>query len=521
MDVLDYNYLIIGSGLAGLYSAAYASKFGKVALLTKSTIEISNSYWAQGGIAAVINEEDDIKFHVADTIEAGRGLCNKEAVTVLVEDGQDRIFDLISMGMLFDTENGKLALGLEGGHSKRRILHAGGDATGKKIVEFLKYSIKNNKNITVYENTFVYELMVHNNICYGAKTFNTKTNLNSLFKAKGTVIATGGASGIFQRSTNPKTSSGDGISLAYNAGAIIRDIEFIQFHPTVYHSPLKQSFLISEAVRGEGAYLVNSAGKRFMLDIDPLAELAPRDVVAKAIFYQLKNNNKVYLSLSHLNSEKIKKRFSTIYNELKTHNLDLTKDLIPVAPAAHYCVGGIQTDLEAKTSVNRLYACGESASTGVHGANRLASNSLLECLVFGKLAIDSINSCTDISFYSDKLNEISFDPSALKILEEFKDKIALLLTDCCGIIRNETELNFALTELDTFYKSFTFDKTEFNNIQIDMLFSVAKLLITAAKERKESRGGHIRTDFPGEDNSFTVHLIQQKELGIVKSDIYN
>ncbi len=521
MNIYDYDYLIIGSGLAGLYSAAYASKFGKVALLTKSTIEISNSYWAQGGVAAVINEEDDIRFHIADTIEAGRGLCNKDSVEVLVEDGKDRIYDLISMGMKFDTENGKLALGLEGGHSKRRILHAGGDATGKKIVEFLKFAIKDNKNIDVYENTFIYDLIVDKNVCYGAKAFNTSDNLNYLFRAKGTLVATGGASGIYQRSTNPRTSSGDGISLAYYAGANICDVEFIQFHPTVYHSPLKQSFLISEAVRGEGAYLVNSDGKRFMIDIDPLAELAPRDVVAKSIFYQLKNNQNVFLSLAHLNSEKIKKRFSTIYEELKKHNLDLTKDLIPVAPAAHYFVGGIQTDLDAKTSVNRLYACGESASTGVHGANRLASNSLLECMVFGKRAIDSINNCNDDHHFPVNLKEIVFDNSMVKILEKYKNEIAVLLTDCCGIIRTEKELVFAKNEINKLKQDFLFNPNEFNSIQINMLFSVADLIITAANERKESRGGHIRIDFPKENDLYIIHFLQQKDNGIFKANIYN
>lgn len=521
MNILRYDYIIIGSGLAGLYTAAYASKFGKVALLTKSTIEISNSYWAQGGIAAVVTEEDNVELHVADTLEAGRGLCDKDAVEVLVEDGHLRIFDLIEMGMNFDTENGKLALGLEGGHSKRRILHAGGDATGKKVVEFLKHYIKGNNKIDVFENTFVYDLIKTDNFCAGLKAFNGIDKINYTIFAKGTVVATGGASGIFSKTTNPRTSTGDGIFLAYNAGANVADMEFIQFHPTVYHSPNKKSFLISEAVRGEGAYLVTEDLKRFMPEIDKLAELAPRDVVAKAIFNKIKQGYKVFLTLKHLNPEKIKKRFSTIYAELKNYGLDLTCDLIPVEPAAHYFVGGIRTDLNGATNVKGLYAIGEAASTGVHGANRLASNSLLECLVFGKRAIDTINSSNSVTDkYLDLMyGDIYADDDSFAEYEVLKEQIAVLMTNNCGILRTGEELIEALTTIKKLSENVNIIENEFNSFRKEMIVKVAELIINSALERKESRGGHNRKDYPYEDNNFIFHILQNKEKGIFYSKV--
>jgi L-aspartate oxidase len=516
MNILKYDYIIIGSGLAGLYASAYASKFGKVALLTKSTIEISNTYWAQGGIAAVVTEEDNVDLHVADTLEAGRGLCDKDAVEVLVEDGHIRIFDLIEMGMTFDTENGKLALGLEGGHSKRRILHAGGDATGKKVVEFLKSYIKNNKNINIFENTFVFDLIKQNDICIGVKAFNGVDKINYTIIAKGTVIATGGASGIFSKTTNPRTSTGDGIFLAYNAGADIADTEFIQFHPTVYHSKNKKSFLISEAVRGEGAFLVTEDMNRFMLEIDKLAELAPRDVVAKAIFNKIKEGKKVYLTLKHLNSEKIKTRFSTIYAELKNYGLDLTKDMIPIEPAAHYFVGGIKTDVNGGTSVKGLYAIGESASTGVHGANRLASNSLLECLVFGKRSIDKINLESAIINENNLIvsTDIYADDNSFLEYEELKETIATLMTDNCGILRTKYELNEAINNVDELKAKINYHENEFNSFRKKMIIDIALLILKNAIAREESRGGHNRKDFPSENKDFTLHILQNKYKGM-------
>ncbi|HPN38912.1 MAG TPA: L-aspartate oxidase [Melioribacteraceae bacterium] len=521
MNLLQYEYIIIGSGLAGLYTAAYASKFGKVALLTKSTIEISNTYWAQGGIAAVVTEEDNVDLHVSDTLEAGRGLCDKNAVEVLVEDGHVRIIDLIEMGMTFDTENGKLALGLEGGHSKRRILHAGGDATGKKVVEFLKCYIKENKNIDIFENTFVYDLIKKDSVCVGVKAFNGIDKINYTILAKGTVIATGGASGIFSKTTNPRTSTGDGLFLAYNAGANLADMEFIQFHPTVYHAKNNKSFLISEAVRGEGAYLVTEDLNRFMPEIDKLAELAPRDVVAKAIFNKTKEGKKVFLTLKHLNAEKIKKRFSTIYAELKNYGLDLTSDLINIEPAAHYFVGGIKTDVNGATNVKGLYAIGESASTGVHGANRLASNSLLECLVFGKRAIDNINcqnfNISNITFFT--TDDIYADDDSFLEYEKLKEDIADLMTNNCGILRTEEELEDSLIKINNYNNNIKYIKDEFNSFRKEMIITVAKLIIKSAIERKESRGGHNRKDFPSENKDFTKHVLQNKEKGMFYTEV--
>lgn len=515
MKISEYDFLIIGSGLAGLYAADYASNFGKVAILSKTTSEVSNSYMAQGGIAAVIDENDSVEEHFSDTVNAGRKLCNTEAVKVLVEEAKILIDEIISAGMEFDESEGKLALGREGGHNKRRVLHAGGDATGKKLVGFFTQKVLQNSKIDFLENTLVYKLMVDEDICQGAYAYNYDQRTDYLFLAKNTIIATGGAGGVYKRTTNPFTSIGDGITLAYDAGAEIESMEFVQFHPTAFYTGTPETFLISEAVRGEGAYLINSEGKRFMQEQHQLAELAPRDVVSKAIYRELKSSGKpnVFLSLKHLDEKKIKERFLTIAGEAKKHNVDIAKDLIPVAPAAHYMVGGIKTGVNAETKVRGLFAIGEVASTGIHGANRLASNSLLECLVFGKRAVnyaDSQKPDTDEVRNTVIKQTLKVDDNKKDFTDKLLTDLADIMNNYVGIIRNETGLLKALEELEKLGSDFPYEDNEYFSLKIKSVLNVCRLITNAALLRKESRGGHLREDYPETKEENRYLIVQQK-----------
>jgi len=511
-DIKEFDTLIVGSGLAGLTAAFHASKKGSVAIITKSQLDISNSYYAQGGIAAVIDKDDSFESHIQDTLEAGRGLCDLDAVEILVSEGQKCVQELISLGMQFDKENGDFVLGLEGGHSHRRILHAGGDATGKGLTVFMLNKVLEKENIYAFEYTTVVEILVDNQICMGVLAFDFVSGRNIVFKSKATVIATGGLSRIYDRSTNPHTATGDGIALAYHAGAKLSDIEFIQFHPSALYIPGEEAFLISEAVRGEGAWLLNQDGERFMQDIHPLAELAPRDVVAFAIYNQLQVHHAdfVYLSLKHLNPKLIRKRFSTIYNTLLKYNIDITTDLLPISPAAHYMVGGIQTDLNGETNVERLFACGEVASTGVMGANRLASNSLLECLVFGKRAAEKATKGSSVSFDLPDIELIHVDTINEMQFLEIKNQIAVLMSKKAGIVRSEEKLIEAINELNAINKQLPEKVNEYNLLKIKHITDICTLICESALIRTESRGGHIRADYQMEDPSLCAHLIQQR-----------
>lgn len=512
IEIKEFDTIVVGSGLAGLTAAYHASKNGSVAIITKSQLDTSNSYYAQGGIAAVTAPEDTFESHIHDTLVAGRELCDLDAVEILVVEGQKCVQELVGLGMQFDKENGEFVLGLEGGHSHRRILHAGGDATGKGLTLFMLKRVQEQKNISVFEYTTVVELLVENQICSGVQAFDFATGTNIVFRSKSTIIATGGLSRIYDRSTNPHTATGDGIALAYHAGAKLADIEFIQFHPSALYIPGEDAFLISEAVRGEGAWLLNQEGERFMQHIHPLAELAPRDVVAYAIYNQLQihHSDFVYLSLKHLNPETIKKRFSTIYHTLLKYDIDLTKDLLPISPAAHYMVGGIQTDLNGETNINGLFACGEVASTGVMGANRLASNSLLECLVFGKRAAEKANQKERAKTTLTEIKPIHVDQANENFFLDIKNQIAALMSKKAGIVRSAEKLNQAIEELRAIKKLLPEEITEYNLLKIKHITDICTLICESALIRKESRGGHIREDFQSEDPAFCAHLIQQK-----------
>ncbi|MEE9430680.1 MAG: L-aspartate oxidase [Melioribacteraceae bacterium] len=505
------DFLIIGSGLAGLYAAYYASQFGKVALVTKAKLEESNSYWAQGGIAAAIAIDDSTEFHFDDTLIAGRDLCDKKTVKVLVEEGKLRVEELIKLGVPFDKEKGKLILGMEGGHSKRRILHSGGDSTGAEVVEHFTKLVKQNKNISIFTNTFIYQLLTNDSSCSGSVGYNWETKEQIVFSSPSTILAAGGASGIYSRSTNPFTSSGDGIGLAYSAGAEIRDMEFLQFHPTSFYTKEGDTFLITEAVRGEGAYLLNIDGKRFMLDVHPKAELAPRDVVSRAIYNELKKDNaeNVYLDLSHLNAKKIKEKFNGIYQAVLSYGLDITKDLIPVAPAAHYMIGGVNTDLNGRTNTKGLFACGEVTSTGVHGANRLASNSLLECLVFAKRCVDKSLSTSKVNAKENPIGKIHKFEINNMIADNYlieKNNIAKILNGKLGIVRTEKNVKEALEEIQNIRTNYSFDENEYYSIMLNNLFEISLMIAKAAMLRKESRGTHQSLEYTIEEDSFLGHF---------------
>jgi L-aspartate oxidase len=516
MQIFEFDTVIIGSGLAGLTSAYYSAKFGKVAVVTKSELDISNSYYAQGGIAAAIADDDSPGQHMTDTLAAGRGLCDEDAVSLLVNEGKDRVLEFIEMGMQFDQKDGQLVLGLEGAHSKRRILHAGGDATGKKLTCFILKKVKELENITSFENTTVVRLLKNNGNIAGVQALDFRTGENLLFKTKSVILATGGLSRIFARSTNPHTATGDGIALAWESGARIADIEFIQFHPSALYVPGKEAYLISEAVRGEGAWLLNHQGERFMKNIHPLAELAPRDVVAYHIFREITESGKdhIWLSLKHLNEVKIKARFHNIYLHLKELGFDLTKDLIPVSPAAHYMVGGIQTNLDAETNIKGLFVCGEAASTGAMGANRLASNSLLECLVFGKRA----GECSARHHWTGEnlphTEPIQINPETEKTFVKVRNFIAEQMMKNLGVVRHKKGLEEAIGIFADIIREFDDFKNDYNLLKIKSSATICWLIAKAALAREESRGGHIRTDFPTENPMYSIHTIQEKNKKI-------
>ena len=511
MKYLEHDFVIVGSGLAGLTAAYYASRFGNVAIITKAGLDVSNSYFAQGGVAAALHPDDSSEDHINDTLIAGRGLCDYDSVEILVNEGKERILELIDMGMKFDKENGEYVLGLEGGHSKRRIFHASGASTGRDLTKFMVEQVKKIPNITAYEHTKAVELLMNDGKCCGLKAicFDDMSTIN--FSSNIVILSTGGLSRLFQRSTNPYTATGDGIALAWNAGAKLSDMEFIQFHPTALMLPGQDAFLLSEAIRGEGAYLLDKNGKRFMLDIHPLAELAPRDVVASAIFNQMKKDNlpNVYLSLQHIDANYIKERFSVIYEEVLSKGLDITKDLIPIAPAAHYMVGGILCGLNGETNIQGLWACGEVASTGVMGANRLASNSLLECLVFARRA--ALHSSQYINQPKGKFENkpIVYSTENVEKFVEIKNEISDIMSNNASLVRDKSGLTAAVNRLKEIHDEFKDKNDEYNFAKINNIANISYLIANAALIREESRGGHVRQDFPEINPKMEFHIVQQ------------
>ena len=476
-DPVRTDVLVLGAGLAGLYAALHAAELGAaVTLVTKGSLQASNSYMAQGGVAAAVGAGDSPALHADDTLTVGRGLCDPAAVRVLVEEGADRIGDLERMGVAFDrSEDGAYLLGREGGHGRRRILHAGGAATGAAIAGALIAQVRAAPRIDVLEHTAAIAIAGDDAGCAGAWVLGHDEL--RLVRTRMTLLATGGACALYARTTNPPGATGDGIALAHKAGAAVRDMEFVQFHPTALRTG-GRAFLISEAVRGEGAWLVDGDGHRFMADVHPDAELAPRDVVTRAIEALIATGGSAYLTLAHLDRARILARFPNIAAGCAQAGLDLCSDRIPIAPAAHYLMGGIATDLDGATTIPGLFAGGECAATGVHGANRLASNSLLECFVFSHRAVvrglDAAVASTAAGAPPQRAHQRAPLPELRRRMWEQ-----------AGPVRDEDGLLALTAWIGEQPRSHP------------ML--VAGLIATSALARTESRGGHLRSDFPDPD----------------------
>ena len=509
------EYLIIGTGIAGLYTALKATRTGKVTILTKKKLEDSNTEYAQGGIAAAIDQADSPLFHYEDTIKAGAGLCDPTAVEILVNEGPNRVKELVELGTNFDKIGNVLALTREGAHSHRRILHAKGDATGEEIRRALARQIKQENKVEVFENTFVIDLLTDNGTCKGVLAIDEKGN-KKVFWAKVVILASGGIGQLYKNTTNPDVATGDGIAMAYRAGAKVMDLEFVQFHPTALNLPGIPRFLISEAVRGEGALLRNGAGERFMPRYHQLSELAPRDIVARAIVNELKvaGDEKVYLDLSPLGEEKAKQRFPNITRTCAHYGIDVANNMIPVSPAAHYLMGGVKTNLWGETNIKGLYACGEVSCLGVHGANRLASNSLLDGLVFGERIVEScqdyLHSGVAVEGIIIKHEQKYNSQSNTQIEADLQKSLKELMWTKVGIIRNEEELKEAIDEISEMRKRVPQSNGDTSELELTNQLLVCYLIAKAALTRTESRGGHYRADYPAvNDELWKKHIILQ------------
>jgi len=521
----NYDSLVIGGGIAGMKFALEAAREGHVALLTKRSLEDSNTNWAQGGVAAVWDPEDTVEAHAADTMETGAGLCNSRVVDLVVREGPERLRELIELGVRFsqkqDGASGPVyELGLEGGHSHRRILHAA-DHTGQEIVRGMSAEIRRHPNIEVFENRFAIDLLIDEKFgyasggrpqCWGAYVLNTADGSVEVFAARTTLLATGGTGKVYLYTSNPDVASGDGIAMAWRAGCRVADMEFIQFHPTCLYHPAAKSFLVTEAMRGEGAVLRTPDGNAFMKSYDPRAELAPRDIVARAIDREMKRRgfDNVLLDVTSLGADFLKKRFPVIYERCLGYGIDITTTPIPVVPAAHYMCGGVLTGLDGETSIDRLYAAGEVAMTGLHGANRLASNSLLEGVVFGHRAgVHAARRLREDAALPPELprwtSGAAVDIDEEVVISHNWDEIRRLMWNYVGIVRSDRRLTRAAAritmlreEIQQYYRDFrvTRDLLELRNIAL-----VADLIIRAARTRRESRGLHYNVDCPDRDDA--------------------
>lgn len=514
-----YDFIVIGSGIAGLTFALKAAGKGRVAVITKRARAESNTAWAQGGVACVISKEDSFQLHIDDTLEAGAGLCDLEAVRTIVTEGPARIQELMEMGMHFDErDNGgrsELDLGREGGHSKRRILHSH-DTTGLEIEKTLLARVAEHPEIEVLENHMAVDFITTGklgyateNCCVGVYVLEEATGEVHTLRSDIIVLASGGCGKVYLYTTNPDIATGDGVAMAWRAGATVANMEFIQFHPTCLYHPKAKSFLITEAVRGEGGILRNAQGRRFMEQYDPRMELAPRDIVARAIDAEMKRSGAkcVFLDITAKDPDFIKSRFPNIYETCFRLGIDITKEPIPVVPAAHYQCGGVKTDLHGETSLRGLYAIGEVACTGLHGANRLASNSLLEALVMAHRAFEkAVRRCrvaVDYVLPEWRPGKVQ-DVDELVVIYHNWDEIRRLMWDYVGIVRTDKRLKRAATrlrnlhtEVQEFYWNF---KVSTDLLELRNLVTVASLIVDCAISRKESRGLHYMLDYPEKDD---------------------
>jgi L-aspartate oxidase len=508
------DILVIGAGIAGLRAALEIPKEIDVLVVTKDSIQQSNSAYAQGGIAGVLSPEDRFENHIEDTLSAGGGLCHRDIVEMVVREAPHQINDLVQFGTHFDEEEGHLALTREGGHSHRRIVHALGDATGHEVMRAIIARAKEAPNLTIWDDTFTLDLLTHEGRCVGALV-HRPSHGKLLIWAKQTILASGGAGMVYRETTNPPVATGDGMAAAYRAGAELRDMEFMQFHPTVLYVAGSSRFLISEAVRGEGAYLRDKQMDRFMLKVDPRAELAPRDVVAQAIVRCMERTKhpNVYLDLRHLDKTLVRRRFPGIDKVCRGFGLDITTDLIPIRPGAHYMIGGVTVDDKGHTTIPGLWAAGEVSSSGLHGANRLASNSLLEGLVFGTTcargAVEAVTKMPDC-FTAIPLSS-RFDPESSGTLDvtDITNSLRSMMARNMGVIREHPGLEDAQRDV-AFWCRYVLARefTQRAGWELQNLLTIARLMIHSALAREESRGVHFRSDFPEpNDGEWRRHVV--------------
>jgi L-aspartate oxidase len=534
-----FDVLVIGGGAAGLYTALALPSHFRVGLMTKDALPLSASDWAQGGIAVALDPQDSSSLHAQDTLVAGAGLCDLAAVEFLVRHAPAQIQTLVEMGVAFDREAGQLALTLEAAHSRPRVLHSA-DMTGRALIETLSQQVLQRSNIQVFSHVITLSLWIESEdkpYCRGVSV--VQNGVLSWISANAVVLATGGGGQIFAQTTNPAISTGDGVAIAWRDGAYLRDLEFFQFHPTALMLPNAPHFLITEAIRGEGAHLLDEAGHRFMFDYHPLGELAPRDVVSRSIFLHLQAQQQrypavdcVWLDLNPIPREQVQRRFPKILEVCRRWGIDPLTQPIPVAPAAHYWMGGIQTDLRGCTSIPRLYAVGEVASTGIHGANRLASNSLLECLVFGAAVADSITHLPPARSLvpSTKITLISIAnlDQEVALLSQIRAELPQTLWQSAGICREVDSLKSAITRIGDWQQQvqqLTLNQTLANVVPHQVLhlsledetirlwaetrnlLDIASLMLKSAVFRTESRGGHYRLDYPTPQDTWRVHTL--------------
>ncbi|MEH2096966.1 L-aspartate oxidase [Nostoc sp.] len=539
----QFDVLVVGAGAAGLYTALCLPESLRVGLITKETVALSASDWAQGGIAAAVSPEDSPKLHIEDTILAGAGLCDRNAVEFLAQLAPNCIQSLVNLGVAFDRHGQALALTLEAAHSRNRVLHAA-DTTGREVTTTLTTQVLRRPNIQVIQQALALSLWIEpeTDRCQGISLF--YEGKITWVRASAVILATGGGGQVFAQTTNPAVSTGDGVAIAYRAGVLLRDLEFVQFHPTALTKPGADRFLISEAVRGEGAHLVDNEGRRFAFDYHPAGELAPRDVVSRAIFSHLQRTAvdlataHVWLDMRPIPADKIRHRFPNIIKVCQHWGVDVFHEPIPVAPAAHYWMGGIVADLMNRTNIKSLYAVGETASTGVHGANRLASNSLLECIVFGaqmsQIELENIGLPSEIPVLPSR--KFSVDASEGNIqqaqLEALREKLPRLVWENAGICREQSKLETAIATVESWQEDFAalplsqflvalrpaepanFDLPDVERqlrlwAETRNLLDVANLILKSAAFRTESRGGHYRLDYSQPDPNWQVHTLVQ------------